>query len=255
MKRSLFAITLLAATGTAVQASTVVAYDNFGGDNLNLTSLAGEESYSSGGDGFQAYDGSVPDSAPFALIDASNGTFPGDSLGILIDDANGNYNSAFGAVDVINGDNPDSIGTAVWTFDFPLSPDLDISFDFAAMGDFESSNDAYTITIEVDGNNVATFTTSVDENADQDYTLADGSVQTLNDPLLLDGTVLSNAFTTFSTGNVGPGSQVVLTLSGATDGGSEAVALDNITVTSIPEPTSLALLGLGGLLVARRRRG
>lgn len=31
--------------------------------------------------------------------------------------------------------------------------------------------------------------------------------------------------------------------------------LDNFEVSAVPEPTSLALLGLGGLLIARRRRG
>lgn len=35
----------------------------------------------------------------------------------------------------------------------------------------------------------------------------------------------------------------------------ETITVDNLVVENVPEPTSLALLGLGGLLVARRRRG
>lgn len=38
------------------------------------------------------------------------------------------------------------------------------------------------------------------------------------------------------------------------DSASTDVLLDNVTVSEVPEPGSLALLGLGGLLIARRRR-
>jgi hypothetical protein len=42
---------------------------------------------------------------------------------------------------------------------------------------------------------------------------------------------------------------------GATGSNTDAgVAIDNVLVTTVPEPGSLALLGLGGLLVASRRR-
>ncbi len=34
----------------------------------------------------------------------------------------------------------------------------------------------------------------------------------------------------------------------------ETIFVDNLVITYVPEPTSLALLGLGGLMVARRRR-
>ena len=39
-----------------------------------------------------------------------------------------------------------------------------------------------------------------------------------------------------------------------TAGNAATLAIDNITVTSVPGPASLALLGLGGLAIGRRRR-
>jgi len=36
---------------------------------------------------------------------------------------------------------------------------------------------------------------------------------------------------------------------------NESVTVDNLVIENVPEPGSLALLGLGGLLIARRRRG
>ncbi|MBX2852178.1 MAG: PEP-CTERM sorting domain-containing protein [Phycisphaeraceae bacterium] len=38
-------------------------------------------------------------------------------------------------------------------------------------------------------------------------------------------------------------------------GGSSTVVVSNTALVEVPEPSSLALLGLGGLLIARRRRG
>lgn len=38
------------------------------------------------------------------------------------------------------------------------------------------------------------------------------------------------------------------------DGGTSVAYLDNVSLTVIPEPGSLALLGLGGILIASRRR-
>ena len=45
-----------------------------------------------------------------------------------------------------------------------------------------------------------------------------------------------------------------ITFSGSNGVGGTDVAIDNVGFTVIPEPTSLALLGLGGLLLVRRRR-
>jgi hypothetical protein len=35
----------------------------------------------------------------------------------------------------------------------------------------------------------------------------------------------------------------------------ETISVDNLVIDVVPEPGSLALLGLGSLLIARRRRG
>ena len=87
---------------------------------------------------------------------------------------------------------------------------------------------------------------------------------------LAEATYDLNAFTTswelldgvtYSTGSVGSelGEQIIVRISGVNtgSGNSSAVWFDNVSLTSVPvpEPGSLALLGLGGLLVFRRQRG
>lgn len=72
-----------------------------------------------------------------------------------------------------------------------------------------------------------------------------------------DGAAVTDAFTTFSTDVAGTGDkldvQIVIRNLVASN---EDVAIDNVRVTgAAPEPGSLALLGVGGLLIARRRHG
>ena len=42
--------------------------------------------------------------------------------------------------------------------------------------------------------------------------------------------------------------------SSRTGGATQELTIDNLVITTVPEPSSLALLSLGGLLLNRRRR-
>lgn len=83
--------------------------------------------------------------------------------------------------------------------------------------------------------------------------MAGGAVVPLNDPMLLNGVLLSNILQTFTANIAGTGSELLLTLTVETNGGSEGMVFQNLVVNS--EPGMLLLLGAGllGLGFARRR--
>lgn len=209
-----------------------------------------EGTFTSPGDGFQVFQRNVSPTIPFSLLDDSASIFPGDSLGIIGEDK---LDAWFGVTDTDNADNPDGTFEFSTSFDVTGFTDLAVDIDMGAMGDFESS-DIFDWTYSIDGGaEMALFTSSVDEDGSADYTMDDGMVYTLDDPLLMNGTLVDNDLSTFSAPVTGTGSTLTLYLRGYTNGGSEAYAFDNIVVTGIPAPGSLALLGLGGLIARRRR--
>lgn len=193
--------------------------------------------FSSLGDGFEQYQVGVSSSIPFALVDSSTSGTPTDSLGI-VDEAT-KTDGWFGITDLVNGDNPDGSGTAIWEFDIAGASSLEVSIDMAAMGDFEANADSFEWTYAIDGGlALPLFTSSVDEAGSANYTLADGDSFQLNDPLVMtdidgDATQLSNLFQTLTSAIAGSGDTLTLELVAVADGGSEAFAFDNIVIEGL----------------------
>ncbi len=196
------------------------------------------------------------DFAPDALVDDS--TSSSDTLGILTSTQTDNV---FGIVDLTNPDNSSGTGTATWVFDISGGTNLSISIDFAAMGDFEISNDSFIFSASIDGSTPTNiFTSSIDEAASLDYTLESGTFVNLDDPLSINGTTLNNEFQTIDALLSGTGSTLTLTLSANQEANTEIFAFDNIVVTgdaaSVPfefSPT-LGLLAMGSLCFGARLR-
>jgi len=249
-----FGVAGLLGAGSMAQGAVVGAAVTAGSDNFLSQTISAD--YTIPGDMFGIRSTLAPGTPglPFAIQDSSNGTFPTDTQGIIEDPAD--TAPFFGVVDTINGAETNE-GTAEWTFDISsVISDLTLSIDFAAMGDFESSNDTHSFTYSIDaGASTGVFTIAVDEAGSQNYTMASGTAVSLNDPITVNGTALTNAFTTFSESLVGTGSVLTLSYTGGQDGGSEAFAFRNVIVEGVvPEPATAALLGLGGLMLAGRSR-
>ncbi|GGX60133.1 hypothetical protein GCM10007385_31740 [Tateyamaria omphalii] len=228
----------------------VVAFDMVGSASqgvLNFVNTAPD--FSSAGDGFgffQVGAGSVP----FSLVDDSAGSFPSDDQGII--DGNSNTDVFFGVTDTQNNDNDGDV-SATWSFDISGADDLSLSVDVGAMGDFETS-DSFSFTYNIDdGAEISLFDFVVDEAASLDYTLAGGSVETLNDPLTLAGSgeTLSNILQTLTGSIEGTGSTLNLTFTANADGGAEAFAFQNLIIegtggTDEPEPPTYEVEALSG---------
>ena len=211
-------------------AAVVVASDmvNSGSQNLVSFSNPSAGAFGSPGDGFQKYQRGVSPTIPFSVLDDSFSVFPADTLGI-IDETNSDV--FFGVTDTENPDNSGPV-SATWVFDVENRSGLVLSINMGAMGDFESS-DTFEWTYSIDGGPVMTaFASTVDQAASQTYTLQSGTMVTLNDPMLMDGVLLSNQLATFSAAILGSGSQLTLTLTAQTNGGTEAFAFQDIVIST-----------------------
>lgn len=222
--------------------------------NLGSTFTNGNLDTWGGGDAFgiMTRNIGVGNGVPFDLLDDSVSIFTGDTIGIIAENDNDPF---FGIEDVLNAANPNSNAVATWSFDVAGYTGLEFSADFAAMGDFEAG-DGNLFEYRFDGAGAWTtfLSTTIDEAGFQDYTLDSGAITTLNDPMLLNGVMLTNEFVNFSEGIAGSGSILEIRLTSTMDAGGEVFAFRNLEITGVPAPSSLALLGLGGFAATRRRR-
>ena len=160
-------------------------------------------------------DPNSPDQGLF--IQASSGANPNFSGNTVFgQDLAGEAGEPTADLSVFTFDNVDTSGFT----------DIVVSFDFAVF----ANADAGSFEVIVDG-------------------IGLGPVEFFNDP---DAAIVTGTVSV----PVGTASTVGLALSGGLNGASDTLELDNFTVTGVvPEPTSLTLLGLGGILLVNRRRG
>lgn len=281
--RTAIALSAFASLTAGTASATVIGFENFDGGAVNLNGTTNVEVFGAAGgaagDVFgivTPFNGGAGTGGPFdvfddSVVDASGGgVFPGDTLGLVGQNATG-----FFAVNDANGDVLNGLNDATWSFNISSALSItDITIDIAALGDFESaSDDGFIVSAQIDGGGYQTiFEATTDDDGFKTYRPSDdGSVFADDDPLqlfidgaptavgYLDRADASGAFDSYTStllaGQSGSTLDIRISWTG-NPSGSEPQGFDNITINGVvPEPGSLALLALGGLMIARRRRG
>lgn len=286
MKKVMYTLALgsvFALAGTSM--GDVVASEDFDGGAVNLMGTANVFDFGAGGGtGGDVFGRVSPFNSggtggPFDVWDdtvadmSGGGAFPNDTLGIA-----GQNSTAFFAMNDMDGDidgGGNSLNNAVWTFDISSAVSItNVMIDIGAMGDFEaSSSDGFRIEAQVDGGGYTEiFLARTNEDLFKDYRPLDGGfVFSDDDPLelFIDGAVdavgtldksdpNTGLFDTYTSVALAGQSGSTLDIRVSWDGtpsGSEPMGIDNITVNgTVPAPGALALLGIAGVAVRRRRR-
>ncbi len=237
-------------------AQTAIGFEDFDGNEINLTSTANVADYGmaggTGGDVFGRVDGQLGGvGMPFDVADdtqfdvgggGAGSSFPGDQLGIA-----GKNSTAFFALNDMDGV---GVNNAVWTFSGWGSAVISsITVDIAAMGDFEAaSSDGFIIEAAIDGGTFQEiFKASTNEAALKTYRPLDGGFVFIDDDpleLFIDGSTTAVGFldkSDVTTGNFDTYTSSLLNGQTATEvqirirwegtpSGSEPMGIDNITV-------------------------
>ncbi len=248
-------VMLVCITSTSINA-TVIARDLSHAPTFGLLDYSNNyrDAFSSSSDSAQIYQKGI-DAIPAALIDDTLSN-PLDDLGII---TSSNTVPFFGIVDTTNPNNPSGDIEASWLFNIDGFKQLLFSIDIAAMGDFESS-DFFSWHYQIDNLGwQSLMTSSTDEQSSNSYQLESNKVINLNDPLSTNGRLLSNNFSAFTKSISGTGSILALKLNAVTNGGSEAIAFQQLlisgeSITDISEPNQWPIIMLAlGLLAYRQK--
>ena len=217
---------------------TTIARDDFD-DPINLLSFTQSPApgaFADSQDGFERYQVGVSAAIPNDLMDDSTASFPTDSIGVI--DRSTKTDGWFGVADTENAQNLSGEVTASWAFNVSEASALEISIDMGAMGNFEAA-DVFDWSFALDDAPFAPlFTSNVLEGSSANYTLADGDVFNLIDPLAMSiagGSLvqLSNVLQTLTASIAGTGDVLTLRFDGNTNGDDEAYVFDNIVVTGL----------------------
>ena len=285
---------LMVAAGSVAHGQVVIGQDDLDGNTVGLINSVIPALDGGPGDYFGVgsrnnWPQGFPDpGVPFSIADDSvfgygNGVpFPGDNEGIYGQNSNLDNNYfAISDSDEFGGDQ-----TASWTFDISGATDLSLMIDIGGIsnesfGGYDLDETFIQFGVQIDGGATQIafditaeaftgqfFTRAMDDGAQS----GGGALLTVggdNDVLKIlaeDGALADNTYVdksvaagegageldSFMTAIDGTGAELVLTMTANMP--FEAAVFDNIKVVGIPAPGAAALLGLGGLAMARRRR-
>ncbi|MBU2880342.1 hypothetical protein KO525_00075 [Psychrosphaera sp. B3R10] len=201
------------------------------------------------------------DALPSSLIDETLSS-PADNLGFKSITTASQFTPLFALSDTVNSQTSGQWVEAQWLFSIAGYNSINLGIDFAAMGDFETS-DKLEFDYSIDASeHQALFNIQTENSKEMQYIMASGKSVTFQDPLSIDGQLMTNEFATFNRGIAATGNTLALRLRVKADSGSEIFGLRNINifgeaapdVVNVPEPDHRAIFLCAALGLLLRKR-